>query len=167
MRWAFWLPFRDLFATFSDDRFLDALWSPFGSLLAPFWLPLVPFWLPLAPFWHPLAHFWRPLAPFWLPFRFLFAPFGLHFLILVDFGSLLALFGSLLLPFRLLFLVFITFWLRFPYFPKLSVKEREINTCTPSSYRFSHTSIFAGPGRINCRRQLRSAPGLRRSPRAC
>ena len=42
-----------------------------------------------------------------------------------------------------------------------------INTCTPTSYRFSHTSIFAGPGRINCRRQLRSAPGLLRSPKAC
>ena len=139
--------FLTIFRTSICWCILVAFWHPWARFWPPsahFWLPLVPFSLPLARFWHPLAHFWRPLAPFWL-----------HFLILVDFRSLLALFCSLLLPFRLLFLIFNTFWLRFRYFPNPSAKNREINTCTPTSYRFSHTSIFAGPGRINCRRQLR------------
>ena len=61
------------FATSSEDRFLDAFWSAFGSLLAPFWLPLAPFASLLLPFgslfalfgtlwatfWLQLAHFWR------------------------------------------------------------------------------------------------------------
>ena len=63
-----------LFATMSESRFLDAFWSPFGSLWVPFWLPLVPFGLPL-------AHFWLPLAP------------------LAHFGSLLVHFDSLLAHF--------------------------------------------------------------------
>ena len=65
-----------LFATMSESRFLDAFWSPFGSLWVPFWLPLVPFGLPLAHFWLPLAHFWLTLAHFWLtlpPFSLTFA----------------------------------------------------------------------------------------------
>ena len=61
--------FSIIFATFSEDRFLDAFWSPFGSSLAPFWLPLAAFWLPL-------AHFWLPLAPFWLTFGSLWLTFG-------------------------------------------------------------------------------------------
>ena len=153
------LPEPHLFAIFSKGRYLDAFWSPFGSFWAPFWLPLAPFWLPLAPFWHPLAHFWRPLAPF----VSLYGPVGFNFLILVDFGALLALFDSLLRPFRILFLIFWHLLILFSIFsdrlaskPKPSAKKLEINTCTVTSYRFSHTSIFAGPGRINCRRQLRS-----------
>ena len=68
--------FRSFFATFSEGWFLDAFWSPLGSLLAPFWLPLAHFWLPLAHFWLPLAHFWLPLAPFWLTFGFPWLTFG-------------------------------------------------------------------------------------------
>ena len=64
-----------LFATMSESRFLDAFWSPFGSLWVPFWLPLVPFGLPLAHFWLPLAHFWLTLAHFW----FTLPPFWLTF----------------------------------------------------------------------------------------
>ena len=78
-----------LFATFSEDRFFDAFWSPLGSLLAPFWLPLAHFWLPLAHFWLPLAHFWLPLAPFWLTF-------GVPWLTLVPFASLLLTQGSII-----------------------------------------------------------------------
>ena len=36
-------PLSSLFATLSEDRFLYAFWSPFGSLLAPFWLHFVKF----------------------------------------------------------------------------------------------------------------------------
>ena len=50
-------PFRSLFATFSEDRFFDASWSP----LAPFWLPFGSLWLP---FGYPLV--WCPLASFLL-----------------------------------------------------------------------------------------------------
>ena len=57
-----------LFATFSEGRFLDAFWSPLGSLLAPFWLPLGHFWLPFAHFWLPLAHFWLTFGVLWLTF---------------------------------------------------------------------------------------------------
>ena len=46
-----------LFATSSEDRFLNAIWSPFCSLWAPFWLPFANFWLPLGPFWVPLDAF--------------------------------------------------------------------------------------------------------------
>ena len=62
-----------LFATFSEDRFWDAFWSPFGSLLAPFWPPLAPFGLPLAPFWLPLAHFLFLLAHFYSPWGSIFS----------------------------------------------------------------------------------------------
>jgi hypothetical protein len=43
-------PFGNLLATFSDDRFVDAFWSPFGSLLALFWSQLAPFGFLLVPF---------------------------------------------------------------------------------------------------------------------
>ena len=42
--------FRIIFETFSEGRYLDTFWSPFGSFLAPFCLPLPPFGVPLAPF---------------------------------------------------------------------------------------------------------------------
>ena len=131
-------------------------WMHFGHPLAPFGLPFGSLWLPFGSPWLPFGTLWLTFGALWLPFGSLLGPFGFHFLILLDFGTLLALFGSLLPPFRLLFLICITFCLRFRYFPNPSAKNREINTCTPTSYRFSHTSIFAGPGRIYCRRQLRS-----------
>ena len=71
-------PFSIIFATFSEDRFLDAFWSPFGFLLASFWLPFGSLWLPLAPFWLPLAPFWLPLAHFLLLLAHFFTPFS-HF----------------------------------------------------------------------------------------
>ena len=60
-------PFGDLFVTFSEDRLLDAFWSPVGSLLPPLGCLLAPFSLPLPPFCLPLAPFWLTLAIFWLP----------------------------------------------------------------------------------------------------
>ena len=40
-----------LLATFSEDRFLYAFWSPLGSLLAPFWVPSGVIFSLLAAFW--------------------------------------------------------------------------------------------------------------------
>ena len=91
-------PFGSLFATFFEDRFLDAFWSPFRSLWAPFWLPLAPFWLPFGSFWLPLAHFWLPLAPFGSHFCSLwltFWSFWLTFIRFSHFGHLLASFWPL------------------------------------------------------------------------
>ena len=66
--------FGSLFATFSEDPFLDAFWSPFSSLLAPFGSLLAPLGSLLAPFGSLLA----PFGSFWLPFGSLWAPFS-HF----------------------------------------------------------------------------------------
>ena len=85
-----------LFATMSESRFLDAFWSPFGSLWIPFWLPLVPFGLPLAHFWFPVPHFWLTLHPFWVTFATLWLTLGSRS---ARFGALLAPVGSLLAPF--------------------------------------------------------------------
>ena len=101
----------------------------------------------------PCGSLLAPFGSFWLPFGYRWTPYWLTL-------TPLALFGSLLHP--ALFLISNTFLLRFRYFPKPSAKSSEIDTCTLTSYRFSHTSIFACPERINCRRQPRSAPGLRR-----
>ena len=58
--------FGSLFVTFSENRFFDAFWSPFGSLLAfprlLFDSLLASFWCPLARLcssWGPFSHFWR------------------------------------------------------------------------------------------------------------
>ena len=77
--------FASIFATFSEGRFLDAFWSPLGSLLAPFWRPWAPFWRPLAPFWLLFGSLWLPFGSLWLP--------------LPPFGSLLLPVWSLLAPF--------------------------------------------------------------------
>ena len=93
-------PFGSFFATFFEDRFLDAFWSPFGSLWAPFWLPLALFGLPFGSLWLPLAHFWLPLAPFgshFCSFWLTFCSFWLTFTPFSHFGRLLA---SFLVPFR-------------------------------------------------------------------
>ena len=96
-------PEPHLFATFSEDRFLDAFLSPFGSLWAPFGLPLAPFGLPLAPFW-------LPCGSIWAPFGFLLAPFGS---ILVPFGCILILFGSISEHFRVILQFSLSFWFHF------------------------------------------------------
>ena len=69
--------FGDLFATFSEDRFFDAFWSPFRSLLAPFWRPLAPFGLPLASFWLPFGSLLVPLGELSLAFELNFLIFGI------------------------------------------------------------------------------------------
>ena len=58
--------------TFFRYRFLDASWSPFGSLGAPFGLPLAPFGNLFGPFcFHfesfglHFGHFWIHFEPFW------------------------------------------------------------------------------------------------------
>ena len=166
--------FGSLFATFSEDRFLDAFLSPFGSLWAPFWLPLAPFWLPFGSLWLPLAHFWLPLAPFGSHFCSLwltFCSFWLTFTPFSHFGRLLA---SFLVPFRYFQRksneksCFSMFFSEFPtFYAPASAKHLQTNRRNPS---FAQLQIFAyiylsRPGADNCRRQLRSAPGLLRCPR--
>ena len=85
-------PFGDLFATFSEHRFLDAFWSPFGSLLAPFGSLLDPFGSLLD------------------PFGFILDPFGS---ILDPFGAMFDPFGSILLSFGALSQFWLPFWLHF------------------------------------------------------
>ena len=74
--------FPSVFRPWRPSRFLDAFWSPSGSLLAPFgsllasfgspWLPFGSRWLPfgsaLAPPWQSSAHFLLPLGAFSLHF---------------------------------------------------------------------------------------------------
>jgi len=55
-------PFGSLFATFFEDRCVDAFRSPVGSLLAPFGLQVAPFGLPLAPFRLTFGTFSLPVA---------------------------------------------------------------------------------------------------------
>ena len=166
--------FGSLFVTFFEDPFLDAFWSPFGSLWAPFWLPLAPFWLPFGSLWLPLAHFWLPLAPFGSHFCSLwltFCSFWLTFTPFSHFGRLLA---SFLVPFRYFqwksnekscFSMF--FFKISTFYAPVFAKHLQTNRRNPS---FAQRQIFAyiylsRPGADNCRRQLRSAPGLLRSPR--
>ena len=80
-------PWSTFFATFSEDRLLDAFWSPIASLRVPFWLPLGPFWLPLATFWLPFGSL---LGPFWIPFGSLLVPFGCFVQYLNSLGFLLS-----------------------------------------------------------------------------
>ena len=78
---------------FSEGRFWDAFWSPFGSFLASFWLSLALFASLLLPFGSLLLPFGSLLAPFgtlWATFSLQlahfwchlahFCPFGIHFL---------------------------------------------------------------------------------------
>ena len=77
--------FSIIFLIFSEDRFWDAFWSPFGSLLAPFWRPLAPFWRLLAPFWLPLGSLWLTFCSFWLTFAHPGNPFTHFWRLLVSF----------------------------------------------------------------------------------
>ena len=60
-----------------------------------------------------------------------------------------------------------TFFFQNPSFEHPNLQEILIVACAPTKRKFSQKPFSAGPGRIYCRRQLRSAPGLRRRPRAC
>ena len=129
------------------------------------------FWLPLAHFWLSLAHFWLPLAHIFPPFGSLFAPFGsllLHFLTLgVSWRRFWSLsdFSNKNPMKKYVFLCFSPNFLLFTHpLPQSTCRLIE-GTLHVHGARFSHTSIFSRPGAGNCRRQLRSAPGLLGSPR--
>ena len=173
-RRAFWLPFRDLFRRSIFRCILVTIWltlgsilAPFGSLLAPFWLPLAPFGSLLAPFGSHFCSLWLTFCSFWLTF----CSFWLTFTPFSHFGRLLA---SFLVPFRYFQWksneksCFSTFFFKFsPFYAPASAKHLQTNRRNPS---FAQRQIFAyiylsRPGADNCRRQLRSAPGLLRSPR--
>ena len=169
MRWPFWLLFRDLFRRSIFRCILVALWLTLGSILAPFGSLLAPFWLPLAPFGSLLAPFGSLLAPFGSHFCSLwltFCSFWLTFTPFSHFGRLLA---SFLVPFRYFQRksneksCFSMFFSEFPtFYAPASAKHLQTNRRNPS---FAQRQIFAyiylsRPGADNCRRQLRSAPGL-------
>ena len=143
----------------------------FGRTLAHFGLHLRSLWLPLGSLWLPLAPFWFPLAHISAPFGSLFLPFGsllLHFLTLGvswrRFRSLSVIFDENLMK-KLCFSMFLS---DFPtFYAPASAKHLQTNRRNPS---FAQLQIFAyiylsRPGADNCRRQLRSAPGLLCSPR--
>ena len=67
-------PLPHFFATFSEGRFLNAFWSPFGSLWTPFGCILVMFWLPF-------TCLWLPFGSLLVPFGSLLVPLSLDFLI--------------------------------------------------------------------------------------
>ena len=123
------------FATFSERRFLDAIGSPLGSLLAPFRLHLAPFWPLWAPFWSPVAPFGLILVPV--------GTFGLHF-------------GPFWHQFWSKNVFFGTRSRKSPADCRLHLRRRQIFACTLT---------FLGPERVYCRRQLRSAPGRGRPRR--
>ena len=150
--------FRDLFATFSEDRLFDAFWSPLGSLLAPFGILLAHFWLPLAHFWLPLAHFWLTFGVPWLTFgalSFTFAHPGIHFL---TFAVSCPHF-SYLFEFSMKISCKIWFLNHFLW----KSHSRSIKSYFPEAHRthpnrkyiFSCNPPFKGPERNICRRQLR------------
>ena len=156
-------PFGSLFATFFEHRFFNTFWSPFGFTLAAFWHPLAPFWPHLTPFW-------LPLGLRWLPFGSILTPRDPS-------GIIFGVFWRICMKFLLKLIPFCLnagsssysgdFVFQNPSFEHPTCKKSRIAACAPTTCKFSHKPFFWGPGRIYCRRQLRSAPGLLRSPSAC
>ena len=152
----FWLPKSTLAPKATFGCTLVAFWLPFGTLSPPFWSLLAPFGSLSAPFWSLLAPFCyllAPLAPFWHPLRSIFDAF-------LNFESFLSLFLHLdCLQFR--------FWSHF----QCKYNFGAPNAAGNPQQNYSRISTvgtqpFLGPGRVYCRRQLRSAPG-RTAPQAC
>ena len=147
------LPRSTILAPFFGYRFLDALWSPFGSLLAPFGLHFGRFWLHFGPFWLYFAPFWLHFETFWLlwlPFGTLLAPFWLLFLNFHSFSSL--------------FLHLECFWFRFGRSSDAKTIFGAPNPARNPQQNYSRISTvgtppFLGPGRVCCRRQLKIRPG--------
>ena len=111
----------------------------------------IDFWMhfgrPLAHFWHPLASKWLPFGSRWLPFGSLSAPFG----------SLLHPFGSLWLTFGTLFAEFSRISWIYQYFLEISRISTHFQEFTWSAGILDfELSLFCGPVRVHCRRQLRS-----------
>ena len=142
-------PFGSQNRPWRPRRLLDALGSPFGSLLAPFGLHVGRFGLHFAPFWRPFAPFWLHFATFsllWLPFGTLFASFSLLFLVLIVFYR------------------FFSIWIACgSVFGRTSNAKTIFGHPTPQG---THSKIiresqtvgtltFLGPGRACCRRQLK------------
>ena len=69
-------PLPHFFATFSEGRFLNAFWSPFGSLWTPFGCILVEFWLPFTCLWLPFGSLLVPFGSLLVPLSLDFPIFG-------------------------------------------------------------------------------------------
>ena len=154
------------FATFSEGRLFDAFGPPFGSLLAPcgsLWLPLGSLWLPFGSLWHLVATFWLQVGLFWGPFGSILIAWEVAFFTvgspLVSFLCFSQTSDENMIKHQVssLFVSEILFLLA----PK-PAKPLQITVCTLT---FARHTIFQGPERVHCRRQLRSAPGRRRPRR--
>ena len=153
-------PFGSQNRPWRPRRLLDALGSPFGSLLAPFGLHFDRLELNFRPFCLHFSQFWLHFATFsllWLPFGTLFASFSLLFLILI------------------VFYCFFFIWIACgSVFGRTSNANTIFGHPTPQG---THSKIiresqtvgtltFLGPGRACCRRQLKIRPGPE-APEAC
>ena len=175
-------PFCSLFATLSFMLILCWIWLTLGSLLAPvgsLWAPLGSLW---APFGSLLAHFWFPLAHFWCPWAYFCTPWGSIFSLLGPPDVIFHFFEYFRWNFHFfeyfrwnltqnLIIWKCSLQIRFywsstshtndfrtvfyqntsSYAPE-PAKPLQITTCTLT---FAWHTIFPGPERVYCRRQLR------------